>query len=169
MAAKTKATGPAFRGRPTQGVAATPSTGKSLAGGTAKPGGMTKMDGVKQALAELGSGAKPLQIRDHLKRRFNIDISPDVASNYKKVIAKKAAKAKARPAANRGQPAAPQPASGTQSPPASVPKVKATVPRAAGDGKATGSIRLEDIQAVKELVGRVGAGPLRSLVDLLAR
>jgi hypothetical protein len=32
-----------------------------------------------------------------------------------------------------------------------------------------GCIRLEDIQAVKELVGRVGPEPLRSLVDLLAR
>jgi hypothetical protein len=149
MAEKAKTPEPAPAHRPAQG--------QPLPGGTAKSDGMTKMEGVRRALAELGKDAKPLRIRDHLKQRFNIDISPDVVSTYKKELARRAAKAKGT-AKPKGKPAAPEAAAGAKPLPTAAPKAQA------GKG-----ISLGDIQAVKALVGRVGAEQLRSLVDLLAR
>ena len=117
-----------------------------------RPGGLTKMEGVRRALAELGPDAKPLAIKGYLRSRFRLDISADVASNYKKLLAKRARSAKQPPAA--------------VPPPATVVRLTptATVAKPSGD-----AIRLEDLQALKGLMGRVGSDHLRTLIDLLAR
>jgi hypothetical protein len=91
--------------------------------------GITKLEGVKRALAELGPDAMPLAIKDYLKTKLGIDISGDVASTYKKTLARQA--------------------KGDKQP--------------AGDG-----VSLQDIEAVKDLIGRVGTDNLRTLIDLLS-
>ncbi|HYT88451.1 MAG TPA: hypothetical protein VEL76_07065 [Gemmataceae bacterium] len=118
---------------------------------SAKSNGITKIDGVKAALAKLGQKAKPLAIKEYLKKEFGLDISTDVASNYKKTLAKRAKKAKAKAPAKAAAPA-PKPAAALAAPKA-----------------ATGGIPLKDIQTLKELVGRVGADHLKTLIDLLGR
>ena len=117
-----------------------------------RKGGMTKMEAVRQALAELGRDAKPLQLQAFVKERFGMDMTADHVSTYKGQILRKARKAgrAARAAADKS----PEQAAPT-------PPVQ-TTRRAAG-------ISLEDIEAVKDLVGRVGADGLKKLVDVLAR
>ena len=46
--------------------------------------GITKMEGVRRARAELGPDAKPVAIRDYLQNQFGIEISRDVVSVYKR-------------------------------------------------------------------------------------
>jgi hypothetical protein len=106
---------------------------------------------LEQALAELGRDAKPLALKKHVKKKFGIDVTAEVARNYKKVLAKRAG---ARPVAATP----PAPTSPTPQTPA-LPKERS----------GAGGISLADIQAVKELVGRVGPEPLRALIDLFSR
>jgi hypothetical protein len=66
---------------------------------------------------------------------------------------------KAKPKKSAVKRAAPKPA---------VQPVAASTSPARGSGKA-GGIPLEDILAVKELVGRLGAKPLHTLIDAFAK
>jgi len=120
-------------------------------GGAAKPEKkLTKMEAVRQAIARLGWDAKPKQIQKRIKRRFGVEMTADHISTYKGHLAKKAGRTKSRPApvaasaARQTAPAAPTPA-------------------------VAGGIPLADILAVKELVGRLGAGLLHALIDAFAR
>jgi hypothetical protein len=113
---------------------------------------ISKMEGVRRALADLGKDAKPLQIKDYLKAKYGIEISTDVISAYKATIAQKAKKKKAAAAK---PPAAAKPS--MQPTPAPVPTNK------------TGGFSLEDIQTAKALLARVGAEQLQKLIDLLAK
>src|SRR5262245_39601606 len=97
--------------------------------------GLTKMDGVKRALAELGPDAKPLAIQDYVKKQFGIDVSTGVVSAYKKEL-----KARAKRTAAKKK-TAPQPPVGRSAP---------TPSKATKNG-----IALDDIQSVKGLIGRV--------------
>jgi hypothetical protein len=109
---------------------------------------LTKMDAVKQAQAKLGKKAMPLAIQKFVKDELGVEISTAVVSAYKKVIAKKArAKPKAKPA------------------PVAAAAARETAPAAAKPG----GIPLKDILTVKELVGRLGAGSLHTLIDAFAR
>lgn len=110
-------------------------------------GDITKAEAVRQTLAELGNDAKPLQIQDHLKTKFGMDMATSVISNYKSVLLKRARGKKAR----RGSPKAQAEAAAPNhvSPP---------------DG-----IRLEDIRAVKQLVDQMGAEKVRQLAEVLAK
>jgi hypothetical protein len=111
---------------------------------------ITKMEGVRRTLRELGNNAMPLQIQDHLKRHFGIDMTVAHISNYKsEILSKKKGK---RKGARKSAAKTPAPSA-----PASAP------------AKGAAAINLEDIQITKALVARVGADQLRSLVDLLAR
>jgi hypothetical protein len=114
---------------------------------------MTKMEGVRRTLRELGKNAMPLQIQDHLKKQFGIDMTVAHISNYKsEILRKKKGKGK------RGRKAAAMiPAEAKASAPVSAP------------GKGTGGFSLEDIQTTKALVGRIGADRLRTLIDVLAK
>jgi hypothetical protein len=112
---------------------------------------MTKMEGVRRTLRELGKNAMPLQIQDHLKNQFGIDMTVAHISNYKsEILRKKKGK--------RGKRAA-----------AMVPaEAKAPAP-ASAPGKGAGGFSLEDIQTTKALVGKIGADRLRTLIDVLAK
>jgi hypothetical protein len=122
------------------GPAAAPQPGKK----------MTKMDGVRQALRDLGKNAMPGQIQDHLKQKFGLDMTVAHISNYKSdILRKKKRKKKARAKTAEAEP------------------VAAKSSAAPATNRAAGSISLEDLQTTKALVGRVGADQLRSLIDLL--
>jgi hypothetical protein len=116
-------------------------------------GGMTKVEAVRQALAELGPDAKPTQIQGHVKDKFGIEMSRDHVSVTKRQILKKAAGKKKTPA---------QASAARQAGPA-VP------PQATAAKRASPGIGLDDIEAVKGLLERVGANALHKLIDVMAR
>ena len=122
--------------------------------------GVTKIEAVRQALAELGSDATRPQIQEFVKDRFGIQMSTDHISNCKSEIRSKSPQAsKAKSAAKKL--AAPKAAA--KQPSAKPPAITHT-PRAT-----TAGISLPDIEAVQGLVRRVGADQLRALVDLLGQ
>src|SRR5262249_23517446 len=114
--------------------------------GPANGATLTKTDAVKQALANLGNDAMPLAIRDHIKSKFGIDMDPNLISNYKSTLLKKAG-------GRRGRGGRPK---------------RQGVP-ATARATAQGGITLEDIRAVKDLAERIGADKVRQLVDVLYR
>jgi hypothetical protein len=108
---------------------------------------LSKTEAVRRALKALGRDAKPAKLKPFIKREYGIEITPGHITNIKSGLRKPAGTAK---------PAAPkQPAPPTPVPPSPPPKKS--------------GISLEDLRAVKELIGRVGAGQLRDLIELLAR
>jgi hypothetical protein len=126
--------------------------------GQAAPGGMSKREAVRQALAELGEGATPTQLRGHILGTFGIEMSTDHISTEKGILRRKQAAA--------AKPAVAQPSAARQAGPrkgAPKPQFVAAPP---GDGRAIG---LEDIETAKGLVERVGADSLKKLIDVLAR
>ncbi|HKB40668.1 MAG TPA: hypothetical protein VKD72_29855 [Gemmataceae bacterium] len=148
---------------------------------------ITQKEAVRRALAHFGSDAMPLQMQPWIKQQFGIDLSNNHISTYKGEIRKQAGKAKAPAtapkAAAAAAPVAPKPAAPAAKKPAaskpapkkpSAPQPKAQQAAARSKalpkgGRADRGISLGDIEAVKGLVGRVGAEQLRSLIDLLAK
>ena len=124
----------------------------------AAPGNkITKIEGVRRALAELGPDATPTVIQGFVKERFGIEMSKDHASVSKGQIYRQAAKkaAKAKPAAAK--------------PPVTKAEPKPPMQLTAATASPTeGGIKLEDIAATKVLLERVGVEKLRKLIDLLA-
>ena len=135
---------------------------------------ITKLEAVRQALAKLGNDALPSQMQPYIKKTFGIDMTTDHISTSKGDIARKAREAAeaAHQAAGK-KPAAPK----TQA----APKAQATTasstpaptgtqtPSAHGKGSVGGNILLEDVLTTKELLDRVGAEKLRTLIDGLAK
>lgn len=118
-------------------------------GAVATRGGrINKMDCVRQALGELGDDARTKDIQGFLKRRFNLDMNTKMISTYKGSILKEAA----RKSGIIRKPAATSPAPAT-------PKV----------AQANGAIGMDDIRAVKELVGRIGVDGVRELAEVLSK
>jgi hypothetical protein len=107
---------------------------------------LSKMDAMRQTLADLGKDAMPLQLQGHLKSKFGIDMPTSHISNYKSVILK--------PTPKKGKPGR---------------KPKAAVQLAApkGTDDSTG-VSLDDILAVKQLTDRMGAATVRELADLFS-
>jgi hypothetical protein len=139
------------RGRPKQPPEPT-ATAQGQANGAAKTKGgrINKLDCVRQALAELGNDAQPKDIQGFLKRKFGLDMNTKFISTYKGSILRGAAK--------KGG-VVRRPSARVSSPPKAVLKV----------GAVNGGISVEDIRAVKELVGRIGADSVRELAELLAQ
>jgi hypothetical protein len=121
-----------------------------------RQGGMTKMEAVRKALDTLGKGAKPLQIQGFVKREFNIEMNTDHISTAKGEILRKAKKAKA--ASKRAAKVAAV-AAGEE---------PAQLPRPAGKAS-RGTLSVEDVHAVADLVQRIGAKNLRSLIDVFGK
>ena len=123
----------------------------------------------------------PMQIKGFIKDKFSIEMSNNAVSTYKSEINRKAMKTKpaAAPATRGPAPkmlAMPVPATIAKKPtsapaakkePASKPQAK-PAPATGSKGKA-GVVGLEDIHAVKALVGKVGADNLKTLIDLISK
>ena len=99
---------------------------------------LSKMDKVKAALATLGSNAKPEAIHEHILTTFNTDLPKTIISNYKSNIKRKGG-GLLRSSGKPGR----KPAGG-------------------------GDIRIDDLEAVRALVSRLGAAHVRRLVDVLS-
>lgn len=95
-------------------------------------------DMVKAALDELGQDAKPLAIQEYVKAKFNKDLSTTLISNYKSVMKKKAGGGRAT-GKRRGRP-----------------------PRAA-----SGALHIEDLEAVRALVKKLGPDNVVRLVGVV--
>jgi len=121
-----------------------------------KSGKVNKMEGVRRALAELGSDAKPKDIQEYVKKNFKIDMSTDHISTYKGDIQRKA-----REAAGQGH---------VKAGPGRKRKVAATpaaVLSAVGNANGAGVWSSEDIVAVRALLKRLGgADQVHALIDL---
>jgi hypothetical protein len=119
-------------------------------------GSMTKKEAVRQALADLGPDAKPTQLQDHIKKKFSIDMTRGHIAVTKREIRNAAAgKKKTRGKAKK------TPAQGW-----AARQVEAA-PLARAEG-ATQRVGLDDVEAVKGLLDRLGASSLRRLIDLMA-
>jgi hypothetical protein len=53
---------------------------------SANGAGITKFEAVRRALKELGSDAKPLEIKDYIKKQFSIEMDGQNVSNYKSTL-----------------------------------------------------------------------------------
>jgi hypothetical protein len=119
--------------------------------------GITKQDAVRRALATLGKTASAKDIQKHVKETFSFDMTIDHIYNAKSNVLAKGKKKASKP---KGKlPAPPEPAAGANPPAKSAPVAR----------QPAGGISLADIEAVKDLLGRVGADNLKALADLLAR
>ena len=138
---------------------------------------LSKKELVRQAIGHLGRDAKPLQLQAHIKTKFGVEMSPNHISASKTEVlretpggAKSATVTAAKPVATKPAMQKPQAAkSAAKTKPA--PKVVGAAPAGGpvtGNGNGSAGISLHDIQAAKELVGRVGAVQLRTLIDLVA-
>jgi hypothetical protein len=108
---------------------------------------VSKMDHVRQALATLGNEASGSEIARHLKEQANVEMSANMASNYKSTILKKQGQSPRRKKGKRGRPAAAEGAPATT---------------ASGEG-----VSIKDIRALRDMSQRLGRSRLRELVELL--
>ncbi len=116
----------------------------------AKAPGISKVDAVRKALAALGKEGMPGKIQEYVKKTFGIDMTIGHISNCKSELMRKKTKKAAAPKAVAAAPVL-------------APAVHAKAPTTSG-GK---GVSLQDVATVKGLVGRVGQGNLKSLIDLL--
>jgi hypothetical protein len=131
----------------------------------------SKAQAVYLALQELGKEAKRGEIREFVRERFGIDMKPDHVSTARAEALRKMAgngkpAAKEAPPAAVAEPAAPrEPARVEQAAPvAAVETPLRGKPAPTGGGTA---VELDDLLALKALVGRVGAENLRRLIDVV--
>lgn len=92
---------------------------------------------VKMALQDAGGDAKPIELQGIIKDKFNVELAPNIISNYKSVLKREA----------NGD--------------------EADRPRR-GRRPASGGIQIEDFEAVRHLVRRLGADQVKRLVDVVA-
>jgi hypothetical protein len=153
----------------------TQGAGPATATGTApKRKKLPKVEAVRRAIAALGAGASRADLQEYVRQKFGVTIGLDHISNCKGELAKRAAKATtpagpesaatksaAGPAAS-GKPSAPESRAAQSTPAAHTRAV-------GGNGSSRASILLEDVLTAKILIDRVGAGPLKMLIDGLAK
>jgi hypothetical protein len=124
------------------------------------PGGITKQEAVRRTLADLGRDAKPTQMQGHIREHYGLEMTVGHISTAKgDILRKQAGKVKlpaARPSATPALPAEPK-------------KDEPTPPLRPAPARQTDAIGLDDIEAVKGLLERVGAPALRKLIDVMAR
>ena len=113
-------------------------------------GKMSKMDAVRQAIKELGRDASPTKIQELVKAKFRLEMTTGHVSNYKTAILR----------TKKGKKTPPAEQESTHAP--------AAAPAKAAPALAKGSaVSLNDLAAVKGLVGRVGEDDLKSLIGIL--
>jgi hypothetical protein len=111
---------------------------------------ISKMAAVRKAIAALGKNAMPLTIQEYVKTTFGLSMTTAHVSNYKTTVMREKGKKKSGPKMD---------SDGSAATPALYAK---TSKPASGHG-----VSLQDVATVKGLVGRVGQGNLKSLIDLL--
>jgi hypothetical protein len=121
---------------------------------------MTKRDVLRQALKALGKNAQPLAIQGFLKEHYDMDMTREHISKYKRDVLKQDAGKKAKVKASPVIKMEPKKAAAPK------PEAKAA-PASSGKGNTGKVIPLEDIEAVKTLVSRIGADQFRNLIDLI--
>jgi hypothetical protein len=149
----------------------------TMTSGTAAPkkaqaNGISKMEAVRRALAELGQDATRTEIQSFVKERLGIEMNADVVSTYKAHIARKAAKTTPVSAAAAQNKPAPMPRAKSSPAPVAkkpAPPAKKKPAPATGRNGTAGAIGLDDIRAVKDLVGRVGPDSLKTLIEVLVK
>jgi len=124
----------------------------------AKTDAISKLEAVRRALNELGDDAKPQEIADHLKNKFQLDITLAHVSNYKSKIQRAGKKNRGRPRKIVAATATAQEMQGRSN--------DSQRTRPAGE-RGSGSISIEDIKAVKELADRLGMDKLQDLARVL--
>ena len=102
---------------------------------------VNKMEVMRQALAKLGSDAKPLDLQKFVLQQFGVKMTTQMISTYKSAITRKGELASASSAKTKAKAAA----------------------------HANNAVNLEDIEAVKELADRIGADKLKRLADVLGK
>jgi hypothetical protein len=110
-------------------------------------GGITKIEAVRQALGKLGKDASRPDIQKFVKDNYGHQMTLDHISNCRGELRKR--KGSSKTAVSQ------QPAAQKQE-----PKKPATGPKA-------NSISLTDIETVKDLVERVGAGSLKGCLQMV--
>jgi hypothetical protein len=123
---------------------------KAAAGSNGKA--ISKMEAMRQTLGTLGKDAKPKDIDGHLKSTFGITMSSAMISNYKGLALKGGKKKRGR---KPGQKTASASAPASAAPTSSSGKI--------------GGYSIDDIRAVQELAGRLGAKKLKELAEVLAK
>ena len=133
-----------------------------------------KVEAVRRAIAALGAGASRADLQGYVRQKFGVKIGLDHISNCKGELAKRAAKAAtpAGPGSAATKSAAGPVASGKPSAPES--RAAQSTPAAhtravGGNGASRAGILLEDVLTAKILIDRVGAGPLKMLINGLAK
>ena len=126
---------------------------------------ITKMEAVRRALDELGPEAMPKAIQGFVMDRFGIEMNTDHISTYKGDIRRKAGV--------QGKPRGRQPATQQSAARTAEAKKEAASPALAKatpapPAKGMHAIPLEDVLTIKDLVVRLGPGPLRTLIDTFA-
>jgi hypothetical protein len=113
---------------------------------------------VRRALAELGRDAMPLRIKGFVKDHYGLEMTTSHISTAKGDILRKA------------KPTAPKPAVKQSVESKSEPETPAPRPQGrSAPAPQADAIGLDDIEAVKGLLERVGAPALRRLIDLMSR
>jgi len=137
------------------GTAANAATGEKV----------TKVDAVGRAVAALGETASRADIKSWVKEHFGHDMSLDHISSCKKELSRRAEAKKAarKPAAKKAEDAKSE--SRTPVPAQEKP---ASILTNAGNSKPS-AVEMTDIRTVRELLDRVGADHLRTLIDFMTR
>ena len=117
---------------------------------------LTKQEAVRRALDHFGRDAKPTQMQGWIKEHFNIEMTTNHISTAKGGILHKAGNRKSK----GRKPVVQKSAARTVA-----AKRAATKPPTAPSAKGGHSIPPEDVLTVKDLVVRLGPGPLRTLID----
>jgi hypothetical protein len=126
---------------------------------------ITKMEGVRRALDELGPEASPTVIQGFVKDRFGLEMNTNHISTCKGDILRKAGVKRKRrgkrPTTQKSAARTAEAKKGATSKPQAQPSLDLSA-------KGAKAIPLKDVLAVKDLVVRLGPGPLRALLDAFA-
>jgi hypothetical protein len=140
-------------------------TPQAPAGAAATQEPMTKIEAVRQVLAALGNEAKPKEIQEEVKKRFNIDMTSDHIKTAKNNILRKAGIKPAGKKRGRKKGSGKKPATAatavTAPPPSPTP-----APAAKGHRK-DAAVDMTDIKTVRDLLDRVGVAHLKNLIDMM--
>jgi hypothetical protein len=136
-------------------------TNSTSAEPTSQAAAPTKVEAVGRAMAALGEDASRSDIQSYVKQHFGYEMSIDHISNCKSQVQKKAGGSKGKKKSRRKAKKAPVAKAAAKTTPA--PKA------AAYGGSSKHGLTLKDVEITRDLLGRVGAAQLRSLIQLMTK